>query len=136
MSAKASSTVTLTMKIPSLVLYTSIATAIVGAFFAGQYMGRIDAEKLYARVVRVQTGAESTDSLYIAGAVADLLRDAKPSEALRVVEQYAQLRAPSVADCIAAPDCAWWAASSVERQTRIKGLVAKYGAPLEVHVPK
>ena len=109
-----------TMKITSLVLYGAVTISIVGAFFAGRYIGTTDADQRYAQTTRVQAASTRSDILYIAGSLAELLRAGKSTDALRIVEQYARLQVPSVSECLNEPSCAFWAAASEDRRTRMK----------------
>lgn len=115
------------MKALTLILPFTVAAAIAGAFFAGRYVGSYDAEKLHARSLQFQAAFESADRLYIVGFVADLLKSSKSDEALRALEQYAQIQAPAVQACLKAPGCSWWVAGSEERRTVLERYVNTYG---------
>lgn len=74
---------------------------VVTAYLAGQYVGRLDAERHLAQTFPLQAASESADRLFIAGAVADFLKDAQPAEALRITQQYASVQADTVKACLA-----------------------------------
>ena len=116
------------MKITSLVLYSAVATSIVGAFFAGRYVGTADADRRHAQVTRIQAASNSSNNLYIAGSLAELLQAGKSTDALLVAEQYARLQVSTVSECLNEPSCAFWAAASEVRRTRMKDLVVTYGS--------
>ena len=96
------------MNVTSLVLYVSVAAALAGAYIAGRYVGTSDAERIYAQVAHVQSASNSSNTLYFAGSVAELIQADKSAEALRVVEFYARLQAPAVSECLAEASCAFW----------------------------
>ena len=115
------------MKTLRLLLPLSVAVAIAGAYFAGRYVGDYDSKKLHARALQLETATESADRLYVAGAVADLLRNSKSAEALQVLEQYASIQAPAVNECLKSPSCSGWVAVSEERRTALKRYARTYG---------
>ena len=115
------------MKALNLVLPLVVAASIAGAFFAGRYVGSYDAQQVHARATGLTVASESADRLYIAGGLADLLKNSKSLDALRVVEQYARVQAPTVGECLNTPGCSGWIASSEERRTALKRYVNTYG---------
>ena len=115
------------MKAASIFLPVVVVTAVIGAYLAGQYVGRSDAERRFALVGKLLASSQSSDSLFIAGTIADLLKESKPSEALRVTEQFAGLQASALQECLSQASCSWWAAATEEHRTRLRDLVAKYG---------
>jgi len=115
------------MKALNFVLPVAVAASIAGAFFAGRYVGGYDAEKLRVRSEDLQYASESAERLYVVGVTADLLKDAKPSEALHMLEQYAQVQVPRVEQCLQSPACSWWLASSEEHRVALRRYVNVYG---------
>ena len=120
------------MKVANFLLPAAVIAAVVTAYWAGQYVGRLDAERHLAQTSPLQVASESADRLFIAGAVADFLKDARPTEALRVAEQYASVQADTVKACLAQPECSGWVASTGERRARLLALVGRYGGPASV----
>jgi hypothetical protein len=115
------------MKALNFVLPVAVAASIAGAFFAGRYVGGYDAERRHVRSQELQHASESADRLYVVGATADLLKDSKPSEAIRTLEQYAQVQAPRVEQCLKSPACSWWLAASEEHRVALRRYVNIYG---------
>ena len=115
------------MKPLKFILPIAVAVSVAGAYLAGRYVGEYDAQKLHARAGKLQALSESASQLYIVGAVADLLKDAKSLDALRVLEQYARVQAPAVDACLKAPNCSWWVAASDERRISLERYVKAYG---------
>lgn len=115
------------MKALNLVLPVAVAASIAGAFIAGRYVGGYDAERLHVRSKELQFASESADRLYIVGAVADLLKDSKSSEALHALERYAQVQVPQVEKCLKTPACSWWLAASEEHRAALRRYVNIYG---------
>jgi len=115
------------MKPLNLILPITVAVFVAGAYLAGRYVGDYDAQKIHALAGKLQASSESANLLYIAGAVADLLKDSKSSDALRVLEQYARVQAPAVDACLKASDCSWWAAATEERRVALQRYVKTYG---------
>ena len=115
------------MKALNLILPIAVAVSVAGAYFAGRYVGDYDAQKMHARAGGLQVSSERADRLYIAGRVADLLKDSKSLDALRVLEQFARLDAPAVDECMKASDCSWWIAASEERRIALERYVKAYG---------
>ena len=116
------------MRFSSLVLYGSVAASIGGAFFAGRYVGAAEANLRSMQVEGVLAAANSSEALYIAGSIAEMLKTGRPGEALTIAEQYARLKAPAVSECLAMPSCTFWAAASEDRRTHMNGLLSTYGA--------
>lgn len=54
------------MKVANFLLPVVVIVAVVSAYFAGQYVGRHDTERLYAKLGELQAASESADRLLIA----------------------------------------------------------------------
>ena len=115
------------MKPATVILPLTVGLAIVGAFFAGRYVGAYDAGKLHARGAQLQFASERADRLHFSGAIAGLLRESKTAEALRVVEQQARVDAPAVQECLQASGCKRWVSASEERSEVLKHYADVYG---------
>ena len=114
------------MKALNLILPIAAAVSVTGAYFAGHYVGSYDAQKMHVRANGLQDSSERADRLYFAGKIADLLRDSKSVDALRVLEQFARIDAPAVDKCMKASDCSWWIAATQERRTALDRYVKAY----------
>ncbi len=117
------------MRVASIVLPVLVLSAIGGAFFAGRYIGQYDTEQRYSLVIKMERAADNADKLRIAGAAADMLRNSNPAGAARVLDQYAQVHASSVASCLRLSSCAAWVAPTSESQATLQRYVAAYESP-------
>ncbi|SHM54009.1 hypothetical protein [Rhizobacter sp. OV335] len=99
------------------------AIFIGGAFFAGHYIGRHDAEQRQALATAWEQGADAAEKLRVAESALALLRESKSADAARVLDQYAQRQVQPVSTCFKSPDCATWMAMTAEARTMLQGFV-------------
>ena len=99
-----------------------------GAFFAGNYIGSYDAQKRASASAHTAVAQQNARDLLIFGKVVDLLHESKSPEALQVLEQFARLQVPAVAECLGSRECEWWLPQAKETQEALRRYVSAYGA--------
>jgi len=114
------------MRITSIVIPVLVASSVCGAFFAGRYIGEYDAEKRHSLSAKTEPAFYASGTLQIVGAAIDLLHDSKSSEATRVLERYAKLQVPVVAECLNSPECSPWVAPTTESRATLQRYVGAY----------
>jgi len=92
------------------------------AYFAGVYVGSYDAKKLYGSVLEQSHAEESGERLWMMHKAAVLLREKRPEEALRVLDQFSDIYVVSVSKCLDAPECAS-RLGSTQRQMELRDIV-------------
>jgi hypothetical protein len=105
-----------------MVMALIVAVGLAGAYYAGQFVGAHDRDKLHAESSETARADESAFRLQVAHATATAIRDGKPTEALRVLDNLAKMNAETVAECLKKPACANWLGSA-QRQTELKSAV-------------
>ena len=114
------------MRFTSIVIPVLVASSICGAYFAGRYIGEYDAEKLHSSSAKTEPAFCASGTLQIVGAAIDFLHDSKSPEATRVLEQYAKLQVPAVAECLKSPECSPWVAPTSDSRATLQRYVAAY----------
>ena len=99
-----------------------VGVAIAGAFFSGKYVGAHDHATVVAVAAEINRADESALRLVIAHAAATSIREGKAGDALRVLDQFAQLQVENVAGCLNREACASWLGSP-QRQAELRALV-------------
>ena len=114
------------MKVATIILPAIVLVAVVGAFLGGHYVGAHDAEKRFREVSTELYADESAQKLYVVGAAADFIKNSQADDGLRVLEQYAQLYAKSVAECLHSVACSEHIAGTQEYRARLLTLATRY----------
>jgi hypothetical protein len=104
------------MRTTNLLLSIIFGVAVIGAFFAGHYMGENEGREAGAGVMFNLDASRSAEAIVLAGSVRQALRESQPAKAELAVVRYAALKAPSVAACLSSPECV----ASVGRQMPTK----------------
>ena len=116
------------MKLATVILCTIVLVAVGGAFLSGRYVGAFDAERRFREASTEIYAADSAQKLYVVGAAAELIRNSQTAEGLRILEQYAQLQAKSVAGCLNSVACTEHFAGTEEYRVRLLALASHYAS--------
>jgi len=115
-------------RIPSLILPVVVLSAICGSFLAGHYIGRYDAEKHHSAAMKLLQAVESANNLRVFASTASFLRESKYDQAVRVLDQFAELQVPATVECLGSANCAWLVAPTAESREALQRLVAAQAA--------
>lgn len=99
--------------------------AVIGAYYAGRYVGAHDQVNIYGGAERLRQSDDSASRLWVAHMATEFFREGKPSEALSVLDGEARLQAQVVVACLNRADCAG-SLGSPERQAELRKFAGAY----------
>ena len=113
------------LRATAIILPIVTVLAVGGAYFAGHYVGRYDADKRNLAAMKLVSADQSAKELRVLVAISDLIQQSKISEATRVLDLFASLQVPIVSDCLSKQDCASWIAPTVELRDTLQRQVTE-----------
>lgn len=93
------------MLIPSFLLPVTVTVAIAGAFWAGHFIARHDAEKITQRAIQAISVQDAAASFMFASGARAALQEGKLAQADMVLRNFAALNASMLIDCKKSAHC-------------------------------
>ena len=112
------------MRIRNLLLPLTVMIAVGGAFTAGHYIARYDAEKAARSAVGLIQAEHAAETFKLANSARLALQASKPEEAAQILARWAALKAPSLIDCSAKTDCAAWVGAQMPSRAQLEAAIA------------
>ena len=106
-----------------------LVLSVVGAFFAGRYVGSFDTEKKFSTLGAELSNQQSVETLFMLNSVSARLRESKVEEANTLLTRYAQLQVPGAIACSKSPMCVLLSGSHMPSAVDLKK-VGSLGDPL------
>jgi hypothetical protein len=105
-----------------------VGAALVGAFYAGQYVGSYDEHKKHELIEKRAEPFQGVDQLRRLGPLVQMLQAGRVSDVDRVLKLYVSSLAPSVKGCAADPVCRYLEMGSKEQEAELRGYLDAAGA--------
>ena len=112
------------MRITNIMLPLAVCLAIVGAYAAGHYIGKLDAQGESAVAISNLEASRSAEAFMIASSARQALRNSQPAQAELVLVRYAALQAPALLECSSLPGCAVWVGGLLPTKMQVEDIVA------------
>lgn len=112
------------MRIQNLLLPLTVLIAVGGAFAAGHYIARHDAEEATRSAITLIQTEHAAETFKLTNSARLALQESKPEQATQLLTTWAALQAPALMQCHTSPACAAWIGSSLPSQAQLDEFLA------------
>ena len=93
------------MRIPSILLPVIVTGAIAGAFWAGHFIARHDADRITQRAIQAISVQDAAASFMVTSGARAALQEGRLVQADMVLRNYAALKASTLIECRKSAQC-------------------------------
>lgn len=112
------------MRIQNLLLTITVLIAVGGAFAAGHYIARHDAQKSSRSAVALIQAEHAAETFKLANNARMALQASKPEQATELLTTWAALKAPALIECSAKPECTAWVGAQMPSKAQLNEVIA------------
>lgn len=112
------------MRITTIVIPVVVVAAVVGAFAAGHYIGKFDAERTFQGAIR-QIGADNSAQIFmLTSRMHQSIASGDFAQADAVAVRFAALQVPTLAECSLSKSCISWVGRPMPTKAEMDAIIA------------
>jgi hypothetical protein len=117
------------MRIPSFLLPVIVTVAIAGAFWAGHFIARQEAEKITQGAIQAISVQDAAASFMVTSGARAALQEGRLAQADMVLRNYAALKASTLIECKKSAQCINEAGALMPTENNLNQALAVASAP-------